>query len=287
MPEQSSTDSVKSLVTKLTEACNAVGGIEKKGTNESQRYKYMKAADVAKALRRELFTRHIMLIADEKEFTQTGVVTTKMGAELREFTLRVDYHILDGDSGEKLIVGAFGVAMDSGDKSVYKAKTGALKYFLRGLGLIPDEKDDPEADEKVDKALEVNPELLAKMKKQERITQEQVTKVWEAMKRTGRTELELVAKLAAKKLTQLEQVTQELFPAVINWANGAPQAIREYPPLAVIEQKDLARVFAQATERGVPQDDVRKYAHERHQVKSMKDLTKPQLQEVLEWVQGA
>jgi len=41
--------------------------------------------------------------------------------------------------------------MDKGDKGLYKAKTGALKSFLRLFSLLPD-KDDPEADETVDHA---------------------------------------------------------------------------------------------------------------------------------------
>lgn len=141
----------KSLVAKIAEACDAVGGIEKKGKNEKQNYKYLKAADVAKAIRREFFSRGVILVFDEKEFVQIRTIKTNSGGEMGEFMLRSEVTFYDSDSDAKLgPFGAYGVAMDTGDKAIWKAKTGALKYVLRGVGLIPDEKDDPEADGKVD-----------------------------------------------------------------------------------------------------------------------------------------
>jgi hypothetical protein len=140
-----------SLVAKLAAACDAVGGIDKGGYNEMQRYKYVKAADVAKAIRHEFFQRNIVLTIDEKEYIKLRDVPTKSGGIMPEYLLKCEVTFHDGESAEKLgPFGAFGVAMDSGDKAIYKAKTGCLKYVLRGIGLIPDEKDDPEADQNVD-----------------------------------------------------------------------------------------------------------------------------------------
>lgn len=139
----------QSLAAKLAEACEAVGGVEKKGRNETQKYNYIKAADIAKAIRHELFQRGIVIIGSESDLIQERI-TTNNGGTMTEVRLKVTYTVTDGT--ETLTFDAWGVARDSGDKAIYKAKTGALKYFLRGLGLIPDEKDDPEADESVDKA---------------------------------------------------------------------------------------------------------------------------------------
>lgn len=214
----------QSLVARLAEACNAVGGIEKKGNNEAQRYKYVKAADVAKAFRRELFSRGIVVIPDEKEFTQIGSVATRSGAELREFMLRMDYHICDAHSDNKITVGAFGVAMDSGDKAIWKAKTGCLKYFLRTLGIIPDEKDDPEGDEEVDKLIAgpptVAPDLEAKMEKQQRIGQFQVKALTDACEKSKKSEPEQTAYLANLGLKQWEELTKEQFQPALKWANA-------------------------------------------------------------------
>src|ERR1700723_434865 len=141
----------KTLVTRMAEACDAVKGIEKGGYNEMQRYKYVKAADVAKAIRHEFFTRNIIMTIDQKEWTKLRDVPTKSGGVMPEYLLRCEVIFHDGESEAKLgPFGAFGTAMDSGDKALYKALTGCLKYVLRLIGLIPDEKDDPEADENVD-----------------------------------------------------------------------------------------------------------------------------------------
>lgn len=136
----------KSLVAKLAEACDAVGGIEKKGTNQKQNYKYVRAADVAKAFRHELFGRGILLVSDEKELIPLEPIPTQSGGKLNMIGVKIEYTLRDSESDEVITASGYGIGMDSGDKAIYKAKTGALKYFLRGLGLIPDEKDDPEND---------------------------------------------------------------------------------------------------------------------------------------------
>ena len=139
------TDEKKSLVAKLAEACDAVGGVDKKGRNQQQGYDYQRATDVAKAIRHELFSRGVVVVPDELE-PEWVELTTKSGAVMTECRLTTIFTVTDGN--ETLKYNANAVARDSGDKAIYKAKTGALKYFLRGLGLIPDEADDPEHDEK-------------------------------------------------------------------------------------------------------------------------------------------
>jgi hypothetical protein len=151
-----------SLVAKIARACDAVGGIEKGGYNQKQGYKYLKASDVAKAIRHEFFSRGVIMVWDDKDFTQIRTIPTQSGGQMGEFLLKSEITFLDGDSTEKLgPFGAFGVAMDTGDKSIWKCRTGALKYALRTLGMIPDEKDDPEADENVDAETTENPKGLS------------------------------------------------------------------------------------------------------------------------------
>ncbi len=139
----------KSLVARLAEACDATSGVPKKGSNEAQHYKYQKASDVAKEFRHELFKRGIVVIPNEQDPVWRDY-QTKSGSIMRECQLAVEYLITDGT--DKMAFIGHGVAADSGDKAIYKAKTGSLKYFLRGLGLLPDEADDPENDkEKFDR----------------------------------------------------------------------------------------------------------------------------------------
>jgi len=134
----------KTLIQKVADACNAIGGIEKRGKNQKQNYEYVMAADVAAAFRHELFERGIILLQDE-ESAEFREYETQNGGMMQECRLKIKF-ILKDDSGE-LASYAYGVGRDSFDKAIYKAKTGATKYFLRGLGLIPDRKDDPESGE--------------------------------------------------------------------------------------------------------------------------------------------
>ncbi len=154
-------EEVKNLIAKIAEACDAVGGVEKKGTNTTQNYKYVKAADVAKAIRHELFSRGVIVLQDEQppEYVE---VQTKTGATMCECRMAIEFTLTDGKERENIT--GYGVARDSGDKAIYKAKTGALKYFLRGLGLIPDEKDDPEYDGKAKSAPEEEEEQVPTIK---------------------------------------------------------------------------------------------------------------------------
>jgi hypothetical protein len=219
---QNNTKPAKSLVTRLSEACDAVAGVDKSGYNEFQRYKYVKAADVAKAIRHELFRRKIMLLADEKEITEKEVQTNN-GGTIRLLTLRVEYTLLDGLSDQKITTTAYGVAMDSGDKAIYKAKTGALKYFLRGLGIIPDERDDPEADESVDEQTDARlaGESPKKKGKGKKVADYQRRAFDSACAQTGKTAQQIATYLQTKfSVASVAELPADEFQTAIKWALG-------------------------------------------------------------------
>jgi hypothetical protein len=211
----------KNLITKLAEACNAVGGVEKKGRNEHQKYAYVKAADVAKAIRRELFQRKVLLLSDEKEVSEQEV-TTNAGTKMTKLTLKVEYTLRDGESEEKITTVAYGIAMDSGDKAIYKAKTGALKYFLRGLGIIPDERDDPEADEGVDAATDGRAfeENFDKKTLKQRKVQDYQIRAWDsACHESGKTADQIATFLREKyKVATVADLMRADFNEAIKWA---------------------------------------------------------------------
>jgi len=123
---------------------SAVGYIQKTGYNKQQGYKYAQEADVVEKVRTELAKRKIFLI-NSIENTSFRTIKTAKGNELTIATLTVKYTLLDGETGEKLEFMGVGEGMDSGDKAVYKAQTGALKYALMKTFLIPT-GDDPERD---------------------------------------------------------------------------------------------------------------------------------------------
>jgi hypothetical protein len=222
-PKQTNVDSTgkpKSLVAKVAEAMDAIGGIEKKGKNERQGYKYVKAADVAKSFRHELFRRGVILTADEKELIERSVETNG-GGRMNFVTLKTEYTLRDADSDATISGCAYGQAMDSGDKAVWKAKTGALKYFLRELGIVPDEKDDPEADESVDEAT-----AEPKDKQGARVAEFQIRAFEAACVEHGKTQQQVTDYLTIRfSATKIAELSRGDFADAIKWAmNREPLA---------------------------------------------------------------
>jgi len=132
----------QSLHEKVCEACKAVGIVPKRGCNE--KYRYQKASDVAAVFRQQLFTRGVILRQNEQE-PKFQTIETNGRVPILHCSIGVEFTLTDG----KETIGPdvkHGEGWDSEGKSVYKAQTGATKYYLRGLGLIPDETDDPEYD---------------------------------------------------------------------------------------------------------------------------------------------
>lgn len=141
----------KSIVTKLNEIVAAVDHVEKSGFNEYSKYHYVKAADLARAVRKELALRNVLMLTTVLDLHR-GTYPAREG-NMNLIDLQLGYAFQCGDTGERLPTEgwfmALGEGADKGDKASYKAMTGALKYAIRNAFLVPDEAD-PEADEKTD-----------------------------------------------------------------------------------------------------------------------------------------
>src|SRR2546430_975236 len=139
------------LLQKLASVVAEIDNVDKRGRNTFQNYNYVKAADVAWLVRKALASRNIYLVTDVVEI-RNYLIPAKEG-HLQAIDLRMEFSFFDGDSPETppIVLHSWGTGTDKGDKAVYKAMTGALKYGLRHAFLIPDESD-PEGDSSVDKA---------------------------------------------------------------------------------------------------------------------------------------
>lgn len=136
----------RSLVRKLAEVMGEVERIPKSGRNEFHRYDYATEADIVAAVRKAMAQRALMLVPTV-ERVEWKAVPRKQGGEDRLATLTVRFTLMDGDSGEEVSFQVLGEGQDAGDKATYKALTGATKYALLKLFLIPT-GDDPEQDER-------------------------------------------------------------------------------------------------------------------------------------------
>lgn len=135
-----------SLAGKLAEVMAAVTHVPKNGSNNFHNYKYATEADIVAAVRKEMASRRLIMIPSVVN-TEWSKVARRQGGEDRLCTLTMRFTIHDGDSGEEMSFNMVGEGQDPGDKAVYKAETGATKYALLKLFLIPT-GDDPEHEEK-------------------------------------------------------------------------------------------------------------------------------------------
>lgn len=135
----------KTLLQKLVAIMSAVDHVEKAGRNQMQNYNYVKATDVARAVRNACIEQGVF-IATSAKTVRTWEGTTNKGGVMNYCTVEMQFTFHDADTGDRL--GPFfaeGSGSDTGDKATFKAQTGAIKYALRNAFLIPDETD-PEND---------------------------------------------------------------------------------------------------------------------------------------------
>ncbi len=147
------------ILTKLSKIMGEIGTIEKDKTNTFQKYEYLSESAIKRTIQPLLVKYGVVLIPrilSQKNHTsdkiKNGEVTGK--ETFAELDLNLDFY--DSESGEYIEAVMPGHGIDSGDKGIYKAITGAIKYTLTTVFLIPTESD-PENDEKPAKSSEVKP----------------------------------------------------------------------------------------------------------------------------------
>lgn len=128
---------VKNIGKKMLAVMSEVGKVGKDKTNSFHKYDYASDEAVVGAIRDSIIKNGLVVIPNQASCRVDGELTT----------LEVKYTIVDVDSGEIIESTAYGQGQDKGDKGVYKAATGAEKYFLLKTFLIATgddaEKDSP------------------------------------------------------------------------------------------------------------------------------------------------
>ncbi len=113
--------------------------------NAFHKYNYATEAAIVAAVRKEMAARSLLLVPNVKSVEWTAIQTSA-GKPERLCTLMVTFTVHDGENGTTLGFDVLGQGQDSGDKASYKAMTGATKYALLKLFLIPtghDPEDEP------------------------------------------------------------------------------------------------------------------------------------------------
>jgi|SRR5882757_5165652 len=149
----SAAPTTRNLLGKLSDIVAELDHVEKAGRNDFHKYSYVKAADVAWLVRKALSKRNIYMVADVIGVRNYEIPAREGSSQAVDVHMEFSFH--DGDNPETtpIVLHSYGTGTDKGDKAIYKAMTGALKYGLRHAFIIPDESD-PEADSETDKARE-------------------------------------------------------------------------------------------------------------------------------------
>jgi hypothetical protein len=134
---------------KLLEVMSKLGWLEKRGQNETQKYAYVMADDMASVVREKLKEVGIAVTASLKG-QSTRMQETSAGKKLYITSVVMGWTFCDVSDNTSVTVDVPGEAMDAGDKAIYKAMTGSLKYALKLNFLIPT-GEDPEQDSELDK----------------------------------------------------------------------------------------------------------------------------------------
>lgn len=137
-------DNKAKLYTKILAAQKAIGYVKKNGKNTFNNYNYAMEADILDEVKSAANEAGLVLITSAS--STLGSFTNPKGEYIRTADIILSYSVIDAETGES-IEGCFpGYAEDKGDKAVYKAITGASKYFLmKFFGVATG--DDPEKDE--------------------------------------------------------------------------------------------------------------------------------------------
>jgi hypothetical protein len=119
------------------------GSVAKGGRNTHQNYDYVRAEDVIRDASRVLARAGLVAVTDGYEL-ELREGKTKNGTRSLEVTARGTLRIVDPDSGDEAHFPIIGTGTDSpGDKAIYKAITGGLKYAWQAA-LTLAFGDDPE-----------------------------------------------------------------------------------------------------------------------------------------------
>ena len=137
---------MKEILKKLHKIQTEVEKMEKDGKNTFQNYNYLSETQVTIKIKKLLDDNKVIFVHSSKI---TSVLTFQNAKGATNFltNILVKYSFYDIESGEKLRGEVCGQGTDSGDKGVYKAITGAIKYIFMKNFMIPT-GDDPEKDTK-------------------------------------------------------------------------------------------------------------------------------------------
>ena len=143
---------------KLVQVYSEIDHVEKAGTNEKQRYSFVRAADVLRAIR-DAFAKLGIYAETNYELLGTYDIKTNSGGTMHTATVKATITLYDADSDETKTISGLGDGADWGTREFTKPRL-VLRKTHCGMDhsclMLPMQPmQDPEADEDTDKKTEV------------------------------------------------------------------------------------------------------------------------------------
>ena len=125
-----------------------IGRIQKTGHNTYDKYKYATESDIKEGITALLSENQLSLDVHPQEYKKE-IVPTASGGKQYLFTVDMQFLLTDITTGYFEVYESKGEGTDRGDKALYKAYTGCMKYFFINNFQISS-GDDPESGGNVD-----------------------------------------------------------------------------------------------------------------------------------------
>ena len=139
------TDTKTTLFAKLASILGTIKHVPKTGWNDFHKYNYIREDDLVAAIRPLLAEQGVSILFECEDILHVEQVTTSKGKTERIVAVRCAITIGDKD-GHMHKVSMIGEGQDAGDKAVYKAMTGAMKYWMYKTFMVST-GDDPEGED--------------------------------------------------------------------------------------------------------------------------------------------
>lgn len=167
MDEKGNRIAMAKMAKKISQVIQETTQIHRTGWNNFHQYSYATESDIKSGVRNIMSENNLILMHEVEKYEEIKVSTRNGGSEF-QVKLHIIFTLIDTETGFSKEFKKIGVGQDAGDKAFYKAETGALKYALTTLFLLPSGDGDPEIDgrdqENVKKDDPAKDNELAKMK---------------------------------------------------------------------------------------------------------------------------
>lgn len=121
---------------------------------------------------------------------------------------------------------------------------------------------------------------------QQNISPEQITAIDTALKRTLKSEQEIIAALGFIGEKRIEHIKKNQFQKFLKWANSESKLKPASQIQVDTRTRAMKRLWATAAELSIPEQDVKTCAYEKFHVDSMTKLTETQIDEMTAWVRS-